>query len=399
MRDKDSWNFSTRAIHAWEQYSESGNDPAASPIHLSADYLFDGLEHYADVLNSRRPGYSYARFGTPAHSSLNQVIASIEEAESAFSFASGMAAIHTALASLIVPGDHIVADIGIYNTTFTLLESFMSRYCIRTTFTAPEADSINKALEPHTRLVLIDSITTPTFRVADVEGIATVCQAREVPLIIDNTIATPFLLRPLKWPGVKLVLNSTSKYIGGHSDLIGGSAAGSIDLISKIADLAKQLGTIADPFDAWLVLRGVQTLAMRMTCQCASAMALADALTEHPEVKAVGYAGLPHHPDHERATRLFDGAGFGAMLSMALTGGYDAAVKFCGALRIARVGSGFGGLRTEVRHPATTSHRMLTEEERLRRGIGPDLVRVAVGAEDTSDLIADFIQALGQLRG
>jgi cystathionine beta-lyase/cystathionine gamma-synthase len=397
MDDERPLGFSTRAIHAWDLGSASGNDPAAAPIWLSSDYLFEGVQQYADLLSGQRPGYAYARFGSPTHTALHRVLASLEEAAAAFSFASGMAAIHTSVTALVKTGDHIVADRGVYNTTYTLLESFLSKYGIRTTFVAPEADAVAQAMEPATRLVLIDSIATPTFRVADVAGVAEVCAASGVPLIVDNTIATPYLLRPLDFPGVKLVVHSTSKYIGGHSDLIGGSVAGSRELIGRIHELSKQQGTIAGVFDAFLALRGIQTLALRMERQCATAMALAGVLAERAEVSAVGYAGLPSHPDHERAVKLFGGVGFGAMLCLSLRGGYDAAVRFCDPLRIARVGSGFGGLRTEVRHPATTSHRFLTEEQRILWGIDQGLVRVSVGAEDAEDLIEDFIRALDQL--
>ncbi|MGH8898625.1 MAG: trans-sulfuration enzyme family protein [Egibacteraceae bacterium] len=389
--------FSTRAIHARAPGPGPDVEPAAVPIWLSSDYLFDGVEHYAELLSGQRSGYAYARFGSPTHTALHQVLASLEDAEAALSFTSGMAAVLTSLTTLAEAGDHIVADRGVYNTTYTLLASFLPRYGVRVTFVAPEAEAVDQAIEPATRAVLIDSITTPTFRVADVAGVAAVCAAREVPLIVDNTIATPYLLRPLDLAGVEVVLHSTSKYIGGHSDLIGGSVAASAELIGRMHELSKQQGTIAGVFDAWLALRGVQTLAIRVERQCATALALAGVLAEHGEVRTVGYSGLAGHPDHQRASKLFGGARFGAMLSLCLRGGYEAAVAFCGALRIARVGSGFGGMRTEVRHPATTSHRFLTQEQRLLMGIDQGLVRVSVGAEDAEDLVEDFVQALDRL--
>jgi cystathionine beta-lyase/cystathionine gamma-synthase len=395
---KRSLGFSTRAIHARSSGSRSDVEPAAVPLWLSSDYLFDGIAHYADLLSGERPGYAYARFGSPTHTDLHEVLASLEGAEAAFSFASGMAAVLTSLTTLVEAGGHIVADRGVYNTTYTLLASFLPRYGIRTTFVEPEAEAVDQAIEPVTKAVFIDSITTPTFRVADVAGVAEVCAARGVPLIVDNTIATSYLLRPLEFSGVELVLHSTSKYIGGHSDLIGGSVAGSAELVGRIHEVAKQQGTIAGVFDAWLALRGVQTLAIRVERQCATAMTLAGVLAAHDEVGTVGYSGLVDHPDHQRAVELFGGTYFGGMLSLCLRGGYEAAVAFCDALRIARVGSGFGGMRTEVRHPATTSHRFLTEEQRLGAGIDQGLVRVSVGAEDAEDLIDDFIQALKQIR-
>ncbi len=191
-----------------------------------------------------------------------------------------------------------------------------------------------------------------------------------------------------------LVVHSTSKYIAGHADVIGGSVAGSRELVDRIRHMAIEQGTTAGSFDAWLVLRGVQTLPLRMERQCSNAMALAQALDGHPKVSEVGYCGLPSHPDHELATNLFDRGLYGAMLSFSLRDGYDAASRWAKSLRVAIVGSSFGGLWTEVTHPGSTSHRQLSPDEREAAGIGDGLIRVAVGAEDPGDLVADFLRAL-----
>jgi methionine-gamma-lyase len=200
----------------------------------------------------------------------------------------------------------------------------------------------------------------------------------------------------LEVPGVTLVLHSTTKYINGHSDTIGGSVAGSKGLIDRIRSLAIEQGTGAGAFEAWLTLRGIQTLPLRMERQCSTAMALAEAMADHPSVEALGYSGLGAHPDHERAKLLFGGMGFGAMFAATIRGGYEAAARVGQALELARVGSSFGGLHTEVCHPATTSHRQLSAEERAAAGIGDGLLRIAVGGEDPDDLVADFLQALDQ---
>jgi cystathionine beta-lyase/cystathionine gamma-synthase len=227
-----------------------------------------------------------------------------------------------------------------------------------------------------------------------VAGVAAVCAEREVPLVVDNTVGSPYLLRPLEIEGVTLALHATSKYIGGHSDLIGGSVAGEAGLVERIRHLAVEQGTTAGAFEAWLALRGVQTLGLRMQRQCSTALRLAQALEGHPKVEAVGYSGLPGHPDHRRARELFGDAGFGAMLSFTLHGGYEPASRWAQSLRVAGVGSSFGGMRTEVCHPATTSHRQLPPEDRAAAGIGDGLLRVAVGGEDPEDLVEDFLQAL-----
>jgi cystathionine beta-lyase/cystathionine gamma-synthase len=387
--------FSTRAIHEGDLPPGGiAEQPVSPPVWLTSDYLYDGLEHYADVINERRPGYVYGRYGNPTHTGLHRVLASLDGAEAAWSFASGMAAIHTSLTSLVKAGQHLVAQRTIYGGTFALLTEVFPGYGIDVTFADPEVDDVAGAIRPGTRAVLIETLANPTFRVSDVAGIAELCADRGLALVVDNTIPTPFLLRPLERPGVTLVVHSTTKYVGGHSDLIGGAVVGSRDRIEAIRRLAMEQGTTAGAFESWLVLRGVQTLALRMERQCANALALAQALEEHDVVVGVGYAGLPSHQEHARGSALFDGPRFGAMLSLTLKGGYQAGLRMCDALRVARVGSSFGSMHSQVCHPATTSHRQLSASDRDEAGIGDGLLRVAVGGEDPEDLVEDFLQAL-----
>jgi cystathionine beta-lyase/cystathionine gamma-synthase len=386
--------FSTRAIHEADLPLGIAEQPVSPPIWLTSDYLYESLEHYGDVINERRPGYVYGRYGNPTHVALHRVLASLEGAEAAWSFASGMAALHSVMTALVESGGHIVAQRTLYGGTYALLTQVFTGYGIETTLVDPEADAVAAAIRDTTGGVLIETLANPTFRVSDVRGIAAVCAGRGVPLVVDNTVPSPYLLRPLEMEGVTLVVHATSKYIGGHSDLIGGSVAGSRKVLEPIRHLALNQGTTAGAFEAWLALRGVQTLAMRMEHQCATALRLAQALSDHPKVSEAGYAGLAGHPDHARAGDLFGGSGFGAMLAVTLEGGYEAASRFAQALQVARVGSSFGGLRTEVCHPATTSHRQVPAEERAAAGIGDGMLRVAVGGEDADDLIEDFVQAL-----
>jgi cystathionine beta-lyase/cystathionine gamma-synthase len=368
--------------------------PVSPPIWLTADYLYEGLDHYADVINGRRPGYVYGRYGNPTHVALHNVVASLEGAEAAWSFASGMAALHTALTSLVGAGGHVVSQRTIYGGTRSLLGKVLPRYGVDVTFAEPEPDAVVAALRPSTGAVVIETLANPTFRVADVAGIGEACAERGLPLLIDNTVASPYLFRPLELRGVSLVVHSTSKYLSGHSDVIGGAVAGSREDIDRIRSLALDQGATSGAFEAWLTLRGVQTLALRMKQQCSTALELARALSGHEKVVDVGYSGLPGHPDHRRADELFGGRGFGAMLSLTLDGGYESGSRACGAMRLARVGSSFGGVHTELCHPPTTSHRQFSPEERAAAGIGDGLVRVAVGAEDPEDLLEDFLQAL-----
>ncbi len=391
----DGRGFSTRAIHEGEQPKGIVEEPISTPIWLTSDYFYEGLEHYADVVNERRPGFVYGRYGNPTHVALHRVLASLEGAEAAWSFASGMAALHVAITALVKTGGHVVAQRTVYGGTLSLLKEVLPDYGIQTTFTEMEAAAVAAALRPTTGAVLVETLANPTFRVADVRGIADVCAEAEIPLVVDNTVATPWLYRPIEaLPCETLVMHSTSKYIGGHSDLIGGAVACSAGRMERIRFLAMEQGGTAGAFDAWLALRGVQTLGLRMERQSATALALARSLFDHPKASRVGYSGLPQHPDHERAVDLFGERGFGAMLSFTLTGGYEAASRACAALQVARVGSSFGGLNTEVTHPGTTSHRQFSAEERVAAGIGDGLIRCSVGGEDPDDLIADFAQAL-----
>jgi cystathionine beta-lyase/cystathionine gamma-synthase len=393
--ESPSRGFATRAIHEGEvPHGAIAEEPVSTPIWLTSDYLYEGLEHYADVISERRPGYVYGRYGNPTHTALHRVLASLEEAEAAWSFASGNAAIHTALTAFLRQGDHVVAQRTIYGGTYAMLTQVFPGYGIQASFVEPEADAVKTALRPETKVVLIETLANPTFRVSDVEGVGAVCAERSLPLVVDNTVATPYLLRPLEHPGVALSLQSTTKYVGGHSDLIGGAVAGSREVVDRIRLLAIKQGTTAGAFEAWLALRGVQTLGLRVQRQCDTALRVAEALADHPKVEQVGYAGLSGHPDHERALALFGATGFGAMLSLTLRGGYEAAQRACDSLRLARVGSSFGSLHTQVCHPATTSHRQFPKDERDAAGIGDGLIRVAVGGEDAGDLIDDFRQGL-----
>jgi len=391
--DRDEQGFATRAIHAGEVPREAER-PVAPPIWLTAHYGYDSLEHYADLMNERRPGYVYGRYGSPTHSALHDVLASLDGAEAAWSFASGMAAMHTVMTTLVRSGGHVVSQKAVYGGTFALLAQVFPRYGIEATFVDPNPEAVAAAIRDDTAFVGVEPLANPTFRVTDVRGIAAACAERNVPLIVDNSVASPYLLRPLTIPGVTLVVHSTSKYIAGHADVIGGSVAGATGLIDRVRHMAIEQGTTAAAFDDWLVLRGVQTLALRMERQCANAMAVAKALASHPKVADVGYAGLPSHPDHARASDLFERGLYGAMLSFTLEGGYEAASRWAKGLRVAVVGSSFGGMWTEVTHPASTSHRQFPPAEREAAGIGDGLIRVSIGAEDPEDLVADFLQAL-----
>ncbi len=387
--------FSTRAIHEGD-LAQSGiaEQPVSPPVWLTADYVYESLEHYTDVIRERRPGFVYGRYGNPTHVALHSVLASLDGAEAAWSFASGMAAVHTAITTLAEKGDHVLAQQTLYGGTYGFLTKMAPRYGIEASFVEAEAEAVAEAIRPSTKVVVIEPLANPTFAVADVKGVAAVCAERDVPLLVDNTVATPYLLRPLELDGVQLVLHSTTKYIGGHSSLIGGSVAGDRAMIERIRHAAIEQGTTAGAFEAWLALIGVQTLGLRLERQCANALTVARFLHDHSKVVDVGYSGLPEHRHHDRARALFRRDRFGPMLSFTLDGGYEAAARMCDSLRLVRVGSSFGSLHSMVAQPATTSHRQFSNEDREAAGITEGLIRFAVGGEDPDDLLADLAQAL-----
>jgi methionine-gamma-lyase len=378
--------FNTRAVRS-ERAQRVEEVPLAPPIWQVSEYLYESAEHYADVINERREGQVYGRYGNLTLETLADTLASLEGAEAGWIFSSGQAAVHATLMHVAGAGKRIVAARTLYGGTYGLFTSGAERAGIEaeffdaTTGETPALDGVTA--------IFVESIANPNFEVADLEALG----GLGVPLIVDNTVPTPALLNPIEL-GAELVVHSTSKYIGGHHDLIGGAVLGPADRISDIRHLAIQYGTTASALESWLALRGVATLGVRMDRHCANASAVAEFLEKSGKLERVSYPGLPSHPQYERAKRLL--RGFGGMVAADL-GFQDAAWAFMDALRLARVGSSFGGVRSEVTHPATTSHRQFSKEDREAAGITDGLVRISIGIEDEQDLIADFEQALGSL--
>jgi methionine-gamma-lyase len=375
--------FNTRAARS-ERRQEVQEVPLASPIWQVADYGYEDAEHYADVINERRSGQVYGRYGNPTLEVLAETIAGLEGAEAGWIFSSGMGAVHATLMHVAGAGDRIVAARTLYGGTYGLFTAGADRVGIKVDFVdATNGDEVLAASEG-AAAVFIETVANPTLEVADLETLASL----DIPLIVDNTVPTPALLNPIEL-GADLVLHSTSKYIGGHHDLMGGAVVGPADRINDIRHLAIRYGTTASAFESWLALRGVATLGLRMERHSSNALAVAERL-ESAGVRVL-YPGLPSHPQYERAKRLM--SNFGGMVAADL-GSQEAAWRFLGVLKLARVGSSFGGVRSETTHPATTSHRQFSKEDRLSAGITDGLVRISIGIEDEQDLLADIELAL-----
>lgn len=394
---KTGARFATRAARAAPPPA-SVSRPLTPPIHLANVYVFDDLAEVDAVWEGRRPGYVYGRFGTPNHTMLEATLAGLEGAEAALVTASGMGALTAMLLAALGPGEHLVAGRDLYGSTTALLREQAARWGIAVGFAdATEAAAVEAALTPATRAVFVEAVSNPLLRLADLPGLGEVARRRGLPLLVDATFATPALLRPLEH-GATLVHHSATKYLSGHGDVTAGVLAGPSALIAAARAQAVRIGLNLGPFDAWLALRGVRTLALRMERHSANALALARFLAGRSEVRRVHYPGLPGHPQHGLARKLFTD-GFGGMLAFELRGGAAAVERFFAALPLIEFAPSFGDVTTTWSYPARTSHRPLSAEEQAKLGIDPGLVRLSVGIEDVDDLREALETALGAASG
>ena len=391
MSEERRRGFTTRAIHVPPPPMDQ--ETPSVPIFQTSTFRFATSEDYAETISFRRPGYTYTRgYGNPTLLAFERVMAELEGTESAFSFSSGMAAVHTVVTSLARAGDRIVASNELYGGSFSLFTKILPRYGIDVTFVSPhDPDAVAAAL-PDAALFYVETIANPNVTVADLEALGAVCRASGVPAVVDNTFASPYLCNPARF-GFEHVIHSATKYIGGHHDLTGGVVATTEDGMRRVRDMAIETGGTMGPLEAWLALRGLMTLELRMERHSRSAQALAEFLEGHAKVERAHYPGLASHPHHEVARRLLP-RGCGGMLAFEVGGGVEAGMRFCDALDLAWIATSLGGTHTLVGHAASTTHRQMDPAARRAAGIADGLVRVSVGLEDVEDLIEDFDRAL-----
>ncbi|MFE5586562.1 trans-sulfuration enzyme family protein [Kitasatospora sp. NPDC056531] len=374
-----------------------GSRPMGIPLHQSHLFAFDTSDELVRAFAGPGEAFFYNRFGNPTVRSLETAVADLERGAAAVATASGMGAINTVLLALLRSGDHVVAQRSLYGGTFAMLADLARRWGVEVTHVAgDDPGEVEAALRPNTRLLHLETVSNPTTRVTDLPGLIGVAKRAGVVSVVDNTFATPLLCRPIEH-GADVVIHSATKYLGGHSDVLAGIAVfADAELHRKVWQFATELGASADPFAAWLTLRGLQTLALRVRRHCDTALDLATRLAAHPAVSAVHYPGLPTHPDHDLARGLLP-AGHGGVLAFDLSGGREAARTFTESVRLASLAPSLGGVHTLVLHPASTSHRQLSDDELAAAGIGAGTVRVSVGIEHPEDLWADVEQALAKL--
>ncbi|MFE6849481.1 trans-sulfuration enzyme family protein [Streptomyces sp. NPDC057674] len=385
----------TRAVHVVNEPLPPGSRPLSVPLVQSSAFAFESAAELADAMAGPDGSYVYSRRGNPTVRALEQTLAGLEGGAGAIAFASGMGAISGVLLALLRPGDRVVAQRCLYGGTHAVLADLAERYGIEVVRISGDdpAEFEAAAVHPATRLLLLETIANPTGQVPDLPGLLAAARALGVVGLVDNSLASPVLCRPLEH-GADIVVHSTTKYLSGHSDVLGGAAVFADDgLRRRIWPRTVELGSCADPFAAWLTLRGIPTLPLRMREHCAGAAVLAERLAAHPRVSAVHYPWLAGHPSYQRARAVLDGGG--GLLSFELTGGREAGRDFIERVRVARLALSLGGVETLVTHPASTSHRELDGAALEAAGIAPGLVRMSVGIEDVEDLWADAEQALG----
>lgn len=377
-------SIETKLIHAGEPVPRI-KGAVSMPIFQSAMFEYAGETSYHDI--------KYIRLNnTPNHKALHEKLASLENAEAALVTASGMAAISTTLLTVLAAGDHLLAQDCLYGGTHDLITREFASFGLAFDFiNADDPDSWQSKLRPNTKAIYVETMTNPLVQVIDLKAVAQFARGNNLISLIDNTFASPINFRPPEI-GFDVSLHSCTKYLNGHSDIVGGAAIGRADLIEKITHRLNHLGGSMDPHAAFLLHRGMKTLALRVNRQNESALKIAQFLENHSAVKKVNYAGLESHPRHQRARDLFDG--FGGVLSFELAGGIEAAERLIANTTLAIHAPSLGGVETLITRPATTSHSGMAREDRERLGITDSLVRVSVGIEATEDLIEDFDQAL-----
>ncbi len=385
--------LSTRAIRAAARLPAVNQRPTAVPIYQTATFAAGDADELADVVTERVPGYAYSRIDNPTTAALAAAVADLESAEAGFAFASGMGAIHAALLSLVAGGDRIVASRTGYGTTRSLLTGTFAKLGVAVEFVdLTDHGAVERALGARpTRVVFAETISNPTIVVADHEALAAIAHRHGATYVVDNTFASPAVCRPIEH-GADLVVESATKYLGGHSDTVVGVVVGREELIARVRAVQIDTGATAAPLNAFLALRGIATLAVRLERQSATAVELASWLDGRPGIAAVHHPSRASHAQHALAGRLLDLPG--AMLAFELEGGRAAGRAFIDALTIPELTASLGSVHTMVVHPPSTTHRQLDAGALAEAGIAAGLLRVSVGLEDAADLIADFDRAL-----
>jgi cystathionine beta-lyase/cystathionine gamma-synthase len=378
--------FATKAVHAG-----IGPDPTTGaiipPIYQTATYTLEGV--------GQSKGFDYTRGANPTRAVLEENIAALEGGHYAVSFASGMATVD-AITRLFSPGDHIISSDDVYGGVVRLFDQILSRYGLEFTYVdSSDPENVVEAIRPNTKMIWVETPTNPLLKVTDLEAVSEVAKANKLLFGVDTTFATPYLLRPLQWQ-VDFVVHSTTKYLSGHNQIIGGIVVTNReDLYERLRFVQKTTGAASSPFDCWLTLLGVKTLPLRMDKHSANGMAVAEYLESHPQVSRVNYPGLASHPQHHIAKAQM--SAYSGMMSFELKGGLDAGTTLMNSVKLCSLAESLGAVETMITHPASMTHASVPRADRLARGLSDGLVRLSVGIEDAEDILADLEQALAKV--
>ena len=383
--------FGTLAIHAGNFEKETFG-ALATPIYQSSTFYFDSCEQGGKRFAGEEGGYIYTRLGNPTTTVLEEKVAALEGAEACCAVGSGIGAVTSCLWSIAAAGKHIVADKALYGCTFAYLNHGMTRYGVEVSFIdTADLEQVKKALKPNTCCVYLETPANPNLKITDLKAVSKIAHDYnpEIMVVCDNTFATPYLQRPLEL-GCDAVIHSGTKYLNGHGDVIAGFVCGFITTV-KFFGLKDMTGAVMDPFAAFLILRGLKTMEVRMKRHCESAQAIAEYLEKHPKVEKVYYPGLKSHEGHEIAAKQMHG-GYSGVIAFEVKGGMQAGIKFCNSLKLATIAVSLGDAETLIEHPASMTHSPYSPEERAAAGISDGLVRLSVGLENVEDIMADLEQ-------
>lgn len=387
-------NFGTMAIHGGNKKNPFG--ALATPIYQTSTFIFDSVEQGGKRFALEEDGYIYSRLGNPTTAVAEEKLALLEEGEMALATSSGMGAISSVLWTVLESGDHILADKTLYGCTFALLNHGLTKFGIDVDFIdTSDLEMVKKYLKPNTRVVYLETPANPNLKIVDIEAVAELAHnnSTDTLVVVDNTFATPYCLKPLKL-GADIVVHSATKYLNGHGDVIAGFVVGSSEIITQIrfVGLKDMTGAVLSPMDAYFIIRGMKTLEIRMEKHCANARKVAEFLNNHEKVEKVFYPGFETHPGFDIAKRQMKD--FGGIFAFELKGGFEAGKKLLNNLKLCSLAVSLGDAETLIQHPASMTHSPYTKEERLKAGITDGLVRISVGLENAEDIIEDLKQGL-----
>ena len=386
--------FSTKAVHAGEKRDPS-TGAVVTPIYETSVFAFSRTKELIDAMSGKKGGYIYTRYGNPTVRTVERKMVELEGAEDVAVFSSGMAAIATTIFTLVSSGDHVVSTRDLYGGTLAFFKEVLPKFGVEASLVeATDFDEMKSAIQENTKVIYAETPTNPTLKLVDVSKVAKLGKKKGITVVVDSTFASPYNLKPIQF-GVDVVIHSATKYLGGHNDVTAGMVGGSENFVQKLKEMRKHFGGTLDPLAAWLLLRGLKTLGLRMERHNSNGVRVAKYLETHPKVKRVYYPGLPSHPQYSIAKRQMKG--FGGVVSFEIDGDFEETMKCVDNLKLCYLAASLGGAETLATQPVACSHYFVSAEDRKKAGITDQLVRLALGIEDPEDIIADLEQAFNKI--